>query len=74
MNIQRPLDLLMASRYKRVVVDLKNGSTLKGQLQSFDIHINLVLYDTDEHKNGQIQRKLGKVLVRGDNILLVSQE
>lgn len=71
---QRPLDALNEAKGKRVSVELKNGCTLFGNLQAFDIHINLVLSDTEEHRDGSLQRKLGSVLVRGDNVLVVTKE
>ena len=68
----RPLDALNAARNKRVMVDLKNGFRYVGKLIAFDIHINVVLEDADEHYNGEMKRKLGTVFVRGDTITIIS--
>ena len=68
----RPLDTLNAARNKRVMLELKNQKRLVGTLKAFDIHINTVLEDAEEHENGQIKRKLGTVFVRGDTIILIS--
>ena len=70
---ERPLDALNASRGKTVIVELKNGKQLVGKLKAFDIHINTVLEDAEEHVEGALRRKLGKIFIRGDTIILISQ-
>ena len=72
MEITRPLDLLNASKDKRVMVELKNGRQIVGKLVAFDIHINCVLDEAEEMENGETKRKLGKIFLRGDTIILVS--
>ncbi|MDP3990235.1 MAG: small nuclear ribonucleoprotein [archaeon] len=71
-NTSRPLDTLNAARHKSVMVDLKNGLRYVGKLKAFDIHINVVLDDAEEHKDGQALRKLGTVFIRGDTITILS--
>ena len=68
----RPLDTLNAARDKKVIVDLKNGRQLVGNLKAFDIHINLVIENAEEHESGEIKRKLGTAFIRGDTIVLIS--
>ncbi len=68
----RPLDTLNAARNKAVLVDLKNGARFTGKLKAFDIHINVVLEDAEEHYNGEIRRKLGTAFIRGDTITIIS--
>jgi len=71
--MQRPLDVLGSSQDKKVIIQLKSGSKITGTLRAFDSHINVWLDDaTTEDKEGST--KLGKVLVRGDNIVLISPE
>ncbi len=70
----RPLDALNASRNKRVIVELKNNKQFIGNLKAFDIHINTVLDDAEEYENGQLKRKVGKVFLRGDAIVLISAQ
>jgi small nuclear ribonucleoprotein len=72
MDASRPLDLLNAARDKRVIIELKNGRQFAGKLVAFDIHINCVLDDAEEMDNGEIKRKIGKVFLRGDTIILIS--
>lgn len=68
----RPLDALNAARNKRVIVELKNKVQLIGKLKAFDIHINTVLEEAEEHENGVMKRKIGTAFVRGDTIVLIS--
>lgn len=72
MTESRPLDLLNRSRDKKIIVELKNGRQYVGALKSFDIHINVVLEDTDERYEGEVKRKLGTVFIRGDTIIMIS--
>ena len=71
---QRPLDTLNSARGKKVFVDLKNGKTYSGTLSAFDIHLNIVLNDVEEHQNGEMKRKLNRVLLRGDTIIIIAPE
>ena len=70
----RPLDALNKARDKRVIVELKNNRQYVGKLKSFDIHINIVLEDTEEHVDNEVKRKLGVVFIRGDTITVISPE
>jgi small nuclear ribonucleoprotein (snRNP)-like protein len=74
MDASRPLDALNMARGKRVIVELKNGRTYVGILRAFDIHINTVLEEAEEHHEGAIKRKLGMVFLRGDTITIISPQ
>ena len=68
----RPLDALNEARNKRVLLELKNGKQYIGKLKSFDIHINTVLDESEEKVENKTTRKLGKIFLRGDTIILIS--
>lgn len=68
----RPLDALNRARDKKVIVDCKNGKQYVGVLRAFDIHINIVLDETEERQDGAVKRKLGNAFIRGDTIVLIS--
>jgi len=73
MDASRPLDALNDARNKRVIVELKNGRQILGNLKAFDIHINVVLQDSEERSpTGEITRKLGTVFIRGDTITIIA--
>ncbi|MGB3943574.1 MAG: LSm family protein [Methanothrix sp.] len=69
---QRPLDILNESLNGPVIVKLKDGRAFRGELQGYDIHMNLVLDNTEEIKDGEVSKKLGTVVVRGDNVVYIS--
>jgi len=71
-GIERPLDMLNASRGKEVLVQLKNDKQITGKLIAFDIHINVVLDNARELQNNEIKRNIGLTFVRGDTIIYVS--
>ncbi len=71
MDASRPLDALNMARGKRVIVELKNGRSYVGILRAFDIHINTVLEEAEEHVDGDLKRKLGLVFLRGDTITVI---
>ena len=74
MDATRPLDALNLARNKRVIVELKNGRRYVGNLKAFDIHINTVLEEAEEHVDGEMKRKLGTVFIRGDTITIISPQ
>ena len=71
-NVQRPLDALGNSVDAPVLIKLKGDREFRGILKSFDLHMNLVLNDAEELQDGEVTRKLGVVLIRGDNIVYIS--
>ncbi len=54
-----------------VLVQLKGGRMLKGILESYDNHLNVVLRQAEEIE-GERSRRLGTVLIRGDNVIVIS--
>jgi small nuclear ribonucleoprotein len=72
MEQARPLDALNRARNSKVILDLKNGKQYIGILKAFDIHINVVLDDTEELIDGEVKRKLGTAFIRGDTIIMIS--
>ena len=63
--------LMSNSKNKSVLLRLRNNKTIKGSLIDFDVHMNLTLEDAEDVSDEEPE-KLGKILLRGDNILSVS--
>ena len=63
--------LMSNSKNKSVLLRLRNNKTIKGNLLDFDVHMNLTLDDAED-VTSETPEKLGKILLRGDNILAVS--
>ena len=62
--------LMNNSKDKVVLLRMKNSKTIQGTLKEFDIHMNMTLEDAEDISNEKPE-KLGKVLIRGDNILAI---
>ncbi|MFH0897480.1 MAG: LSm family protein [Candidatus Bathyarchaeota archaeon] len=66
------MKILEESVGKAVLVRLKGGRSLRGKLQGFDQHMNLVLEDADDISDVNNSQKLGTIIVRGDNVVILS--
>ena len=55
-----------------VLVRLKGGKRLRGKLKGFDQHLNLVLEETEDTTDKKDMKKLGAIVVRGDNVVIIS--
>ena len=63
--------LMNDNKDKVVLIRFRNTKTIRGILKEFDIHMNLSLEDAEDISDEK-HEKLGKILIRGDNILTVS--
>lgn len=63
--------LMSNSKNKSVLLRLRNNKTITGNLVDFDVHMNLTLEDAKDVSEEKTQN-LGKILLRGDNILAIS--
>ncbi|KAF5422192.1 MAG: putative snRNP Sm-like protein [ANME-2 cluster archaeon HR1] len=73
---KRPLDILNNALGKPVIIKLKGNRSFRGTLDGYDIHMNLVLDNAEELLNNESNdeniKKLGSVVVRGDNVVYIS--
>ncbi|MGQ9759475.1 MAG: LSm family protein [Candidatus Methanomethylicaceae archaeon] len=65
-------EMLTESLGSFVLVKLKGGREVRGLMKSFDQHLNLVLENAEELMQEKEPKKLGTIIVRGDNVVLVS--
>ncbi len=56
---------------KVVLIKLKNSTTIRGKLQTFDQHMNMLLTEVEDVTEEK-PKNLDKIILRGDNILIVS--
>ena len=56
---------------KEVLIKLKNHTTIRGKLQTFDQHMNMLLTEVEDVTEEK-PKNLDKIILRGDNILIVS--
>ncbi len=55
-----------------VLVKLKGGKSIRGKLQGFDQHMNLVLQEAEDASLTDKSHRLGTIIVRGDNVVVIS--
>ncbi len=72
--VDKPLDLLRQSLGKNVLLKLRGKKELKGLLLSYDQHLNLYLDNAEliSEDEDTPPEKLGKIVLRGDNVILIS--
>ncbi len=68
----KPLDVLQQNLHKRVLVEMKGGRALRGTLDAFDQHLNVVLSQAEELEGETSTPKPGLTLLRGDSVVFIS--
>lgn len=66
-----PLALLEKSMNHRTSLLLKDGRILEGKLAGYDDYMNMVLEETEE-RTAEQTRRLGTVVLRGNNVVRIS--
>ena len=66
-----PTALLEKNIDKRVSLLLKDGRILEGKLTGFDDYMNMVLEETTE-RTADEERRLGTVVLRGNNVVSIA--
>ncbi|MGA8664944.1 MAG: LSM domain-containing protein [Thermoplasmata archaeon] len=66
--VDSPTSLVERLVSQRVTLFLKDTRQLSGKLLGVDEHMNLVLDDADE-TTSEISRHLGRVVLRGSNVV-----
>ena len=57
---------------KMVLIKLKGNQTIRGNLVGFDQHMNLLLDQSEEVPSEGDSISLGSIVVRGDNVIMIS--
>ena len=64
--------ILEESIGKIILIQLRGGKRLRGKLKGFDQHLNLVLEETEDVTDTENMKKLGLIIIRGDNVVMIS--
>ncbi len=67
----RPLEALIASEQRTVLVRMRSGAELRGKLVTCDEYMNLSLEDAEVLDEGKEPKKIGGVHVKGDNLVFI---
>jgi small nuclear ribonucleoprotein len=55
-----------------VLIKVRGGRTLRGTLEGFDQHVNLVLKNAEEITGELESKSIGTIVLRGDNVIMIS--
>ncbi len=72
MVVEAAAKILEESLGKKVLIKLRGNRRLRGTLEGFDQHLNLVLEDAEDISDMDNVLKLGRIIVRGDNVIIIS--
>jgi small nuclear ribonucleoprotein len=72
MSVDMAVKVLDESINQIVLIKLKGGKTLRGSLLGFDQHMNLLLDSSEEIPIEGDTKSLGTIVVRGDNVVMIS--
>lgn len=70
--MDKPLDILENALNKTILLKLRGNKELRGILRSYDQHLNLFLDDAELIPPGEEPENLGSIVLRGDNVILIS--
>ncbi len=68
-----PMAVMQSMVQKPVSLLLKDNTVLEGVLESYDDYMNIVLSNTEEITETN-KRRLGTVILRGSNVVRISQK
>ena len=66
-----PLDVLERAMDQKLSLLLKDSRVIEGKLTGYDEYMNIVLSDAEETMN-ENKRRLGTVILRGNNVVSIS--
>ena len=72
MSVDMAVKVLDESINKMVLIKLKGNKTIRGNLLGFDQHMNLLLDQSEEVPSEGDSIRLGSIVVRGDNVIMIS--
>ena len=77
--MSRPLDVLSNALNQTVILKVRGRREIRGILRSYDPHLNLYLEDAEmihpaNNETGEEPQTetLGNIILRGDNVILIS--
>ena len=72
MSVDMAVKVLDESLGKIVLIKLKGGKVIRGNLHGFDQHMNLLLDNSVELLEEGKSNEIGTIVVRGDNVVMIS--
>lgn len=72
LSVDMAVKVLDESLGRVVLIKLKGGKMIRGTLRGFDQHMNLLLEESQELLEESQSSDLGTIVVRGDNVVIIS--
>ncbi len=72
LSVDMAVKVLDESLGRVVLIKMKGGKVIRGTLLGFDQHMNLLLEESEELVEEGKSNGLGTIVVRGDNVVIIS--
>ena len=72
MSVDMAVKVLDESLGRVVLIKMKGSKVIRGTLLGFDQHMNLLLEESEEILEEGKTNNLGTIVVRGDNVVIIS--
>jgi len=72
LSVDMAVKVLDESLGRVVLIKMKGGKVIRGTLLGFDQHMNLLLEESEEIIEEGKTNGLGTIVVRGDNVVIIS--
>jgi len=72
LSVDMAVKVLDESLGRVTLIKLKGGKVIRGTLLGFDQHMNLLLEESEELLDEGKTNSLGTIVVRGDNVVIIS--
>ncbi len=72
LSVDMAVKVLDESVGRVVLIKMKGGKVIRGTLLGFDQHMNLLLEESEEVLEEGKTNSLGTIVVRGDNVVIIS--
>jgi len=72
LSVDMAVKVLDESLGRVVLIKMKGNKVIRGTLQGFDQHMNLLLEESEEILDEGKSNNLGTIVVRGDNVVIIS--
>ncbi len=72
MSAETSVKVLNENMNKSIQINTTYGKIIQGKLMGFDEHMNILLDQSIEKLSDGTQKDLGNIVLRGDNVVMIS--
>ncbi len=70
-SAKSPISILEKAVWKPISIFLEDGLEYMGRMVNVDAYMNIVLLDAEEYSFNTLTTNYGRIIIRGNNILLI---